>query len=98
MSIAFYAVAIEDFSDTFGLYSTAVRILGSALGITLALLLNSAALLALMLDTRIFIELGDVVVGLVLNGGPDANTFTRTALAAVEAHMLVFLIGKLRGR
>ncbi len=51
-----------------------------------------------MLATRIFIELGDVVVGLMLNGGPDANTLTLTTLAAVEAYMLVFLIGKLRGQ
>ena len=94
----FPGVAIEDFSDKFGLYSTSVRILGSVLGIVIALLLNSAALLALMLATRIFIELGDVVVGLMLNGGPDANTLSLTALAAVEAYMLVFLIGKLRGQ
>lgn len=93
----FPGVTIESFSEKFGLYSTGVRILGSVLGILVALLVNSAALLALMLVTRIFIELGDVGVGLILNGGPDANTFTLSALAAAETYMLVHLLGVLRG-
>lgn len=92
----FPGVTVETFSEKFGLYSTGVRILGSVIGILAALLLNSAALLAIMLFTRIFIELGDVVVGLVLNGGPDANTFTLLALASAEVYMLVYLIGHLR--
>ncbi len=91
----FPGVTVETFSEKFGLYSTGVRILGSVVGILVALLLNSAALLALMLLTRIFIELGDVVVGLVLNGGPDANTVTLLALAAVELYMLLFLVRRL---
>lgn len=92
----FPGVSVESFSERFGLYSTGVRILGSVLGILVALLLNNAALLALMLLTRIFIELGDVVVGLVLNSGPDTNTFTLTALAAVELYMCLFLIARIR--
>ena len=92
----FPGVTVETFSERFGLYSTGVRILGSVVGIVIALALNSAALLALMLATRIFIELGDVLVGLVLNGGPDANTVTLTVLAAVELYMLVFLLGRIR--
>jgi hypothetical protein len=75
-----------------GLYSTGVRILGSVLGIVLALVLNSSALLALMLATRVFIELGDVIVGLVINNGvPDTNTATLTILAAVEIFFIVLL-------
>jgi len=92
----FPGVTVETFSERFGLYSTAVRILGSVLGILVALLLNSAALLALMLLTRIFIELGDVATGLVLNGGPDANTLTLGLLAAAELYMLLFLITRFR--
>jgi len=65
----FPGVAVESFSEKFGLYSTGVRILGSVAGIVVALVLNSAALLALMLLARIFIELGDVAVGLTLNRG-----------------------------
>jgi hypothetical protein len=92
----FPGVTVESFSERFGLYSTGVRILGSVLGILVALVLNSAALLAVMLATRVFIELGDVVVGLVLNGVPDTNTFTLIVLAAVELYMLVFLVGRIR--
>lgn len=93
----FPGVSASTYPEKFGLYSTGVRILGSVLGIALALLLNSPALLALMLATRIFIELGDVGVGLVLNNGsPDANTFILTALAAVEAFVLASLIRHIR--
>lgn len=89
----FTGVSLENYSAQFGLYSTGVRILGSVLGIVIALILNSAALLALMLATRVFIELGDVVVGLVVNqGSPDANTFTLIALAVVELYFLTMLV------
>lgn len=90
---AFFAgVTAETFAEKFGLYSTSVRILGSVLGLLIALALNNAALMALMLASRLFIELGDVGVGLILNGGPDANTATLTVLAAAELYMLIFLL------
>jgi hypothetical protein len=89
----FAGVTISTFSEAFGLYSTGVRILGSVLGIVIALALNSAALLALMLATRIFIELGDVITGLVVNhGSPDTNTVTLLVLAALEVFFLVRLV------
>ncbi len=84
----FPGVVIETFSEKFGLYSTSVRILGSVAGIIIALALNSAILLALMLATRVFIELGDVIVGLALNRAPDTNTVTLSALAAVEIYFI----------
>ncbi len=88
----FPGVTINTYSEQFGLYSTGVRILGSVLGILIALMLDSAALLALMLVTRVFIELGDVAVGLIINNGStDANTFTLAALAAVEFFFIVKL-------
>ncbi len=89
----FPGVTISTFSEEFGLYSTGVRVLGSVLGIVIALVLNSAALLALMLATRIFIELGDVVTGLVVNNGsPDTNTLTLLILALIELYFLIKLI------
>jgi hypothetical protein len=88
----FPGVAISTYSEQFGLYSTGVRILGSVAGIVIALALNSAALLALMLVTRIFIEMGDVVVGLVINGAADSNTLTLSALAAVEVYFVSLLL------
>ncbi len=88
----FPGVSVSSYSEQFGLYSTGVRILGSVLGIAVALILNSAALLAIMLLTRIFIELGDVTSGLVINNGAtDANTFILSALAVVEAYFLLKL-------
>lgn len=92
----FPGVSITGYSEKFGLYSTGVRILGSVLGIAIALLLNSAALLALMLATRIFIEIGDVIVGLIINGAPDTNTFTLTALAAIEVLFVLLLLRALK--
>ena len=92
----FPGVSVQTFAEKFGLYSTSVRIVGSVLGIVIALLLNRTVLLALMLATRIFIELGDVAVGLLLNGAPDANTYTLTALACVEMYMLMFLVRHMR--
>jgi hypothetical protein len=89
----FSGVDLATFSAQFGLYSTGVRILGSLLGIIIALMLNSAALLALMLATRIFTELGDVMVGLVVNdGSPDSNTVTLLILAAVEVYFATRLL------
>ena len=89
----FPGVSISSYSEQFGLYSTGVRILGAVVGILIALALNSAALLALMLATRIFIEVGDVFVGLLINHGvPDTNTFTLLGLAALELYFLVKLL------
>jgi hypothetical protein len=47
----------------------------------------------LMLVTRVVIELGDVIVGLVIHGGTtDANTFFLIFLAAVEVFFVVKLV------
>ena len=92
----FPGVNISTHSEKFGLYSTGVRILGSVIGLVIALALNSAALLALMLATRVCIELGDVIVGLVINGAPDGNTATLTVLAAVEVYFVFQLLRALK--
>lgn len=92
----FPGVTVQTFAERFGLYSTSVRIVGSVLGIVIALVLNRAALLALMLATRVFIEMGDVVVGLWLNGAADANTYTLTMLACSELFVLGVLVRHVR--
>ena len=93
----FPGVTIGTYSEQFGLYSTGVRILAAVLGIIIALYLNSAALLAVMLVMRVFVELGDVMVGLVVNqGSPDTNTVTLLILAAVEIFMIALLFKVLR--
>jgi hypothetical protein len=92
-ALAFPGIEIRTVSEHFGLYSTGVRVIGSVIGILIALLLDSAALLAIMLVTRVFIELGDIIVGLVIRGGAaDANTFALTVLAALEVFFLVKLV------
>ncbi len=91
--LAFPGISISTISEQFGLYSTGVRIMGSVLGIVIALYFNSAALLALMLATRVFIELGDVAVGLVIHGGAaDSNTLTLGLLAAIEIFFVILLV------
>lgn len=97
---AFPGVGIASYSEQFGLYSTGVRIVAAVLGLIIALSLNSAALLALMLATRVVTESGDVVVGLVINHGvPDANTWSLSALALVEVYFTMKLVRVLfRGR
>ena len=90
-------MSIGTYSEQFGLYSTGVRIPAAVLGIIIALYFNSAALLAVMLVMRVFVEIGDVIVGLVLNQGtPDTNTFTLLALAAVEIIMIALLMKTLK--
>lgn len=88
----FPGVAIQTYSEKFGLYSTGARVLGSVAGLAIALWLDSAALLALMLATRILIEMGDILVGLILNQGPDANTYALAVTAGIETVFLIILL------
>lgn len=88
----FPGVVIETYSEKFGLYSTGARVLGSVAGLAIALWLDSAALLALMLATRILIEIGDILVGLILNQAPDANTYALAVTAGIETIFLIILL------
>lgn len=87
-TLSFPGIAADGVSAKFGLYSTSVRVLGSVLGILIALIVNNRHFLALMLATRAFIELGDVLVGFNIYGEPNANTFILSALAAVELYFV----------
>ena len=94
--LAFPGIEIKTVSEQFGLYSTGVRVIGSVVGILLALVLDCAVMLIIMLATRVVIELGDVIVGLVIHGGAvDANTFSLTVLAAIEVFFMVKLVKSL---
>ena len=66
-----------------GFASTGVRILGSVLALIISVWVNDARWLFITLVSGIFIELGDTVVGLLLDG-PTANTAALLGLAAVE--------------
>lgn len=67
-----------------------MRVLGSLGGI------RTALLLAPMLFTGIFIQLGDRVVGLVLNSPLDVNSATLFGLAGVKLYRLLLLVRRLR--
>lgn len=82
-SISFPNANLETYSAKMGFASTGVRILGSVLALFISVLANNPRWLFITLISRIFIELGDVVVGLNLDG-VTANTFSLTVLAGLE--------------
>ena len=82
-SLSFPAANLETYSAKMGFASTGVRILGSVLALVISLLTNNARWLFITLVSRIFIELGDVVVGFNLDG-ITANTYALLVLATLE--------------
>lgn len=82
-SISFPNASLDGYSATMGFASTGVRILGSVLALLISVWANDARWLFITLISRIFIELGDTVVGLLLDG-PTANTGALLGLAAFE--------------
>lgn len=82
-AISFPNASLDTYSAKMGFASTGVRILGSVLALLISVLANNPCWLFITLISRIFIELGDVVVGLILDG-VTANTFSLTVLAGLE--------------
>lgn len=82
-SISFPNANLDTYSAKMGFASTGVRILGSVLALFISVLANNPRWLFITLISRIFIELGDVVVGLLLDG-VTANTGALCVLAAAE--------------
>lgn len=81
--LSFPGARISDYSSQLGFYSTGVRVIGSVVGLLVAVLLNSPRLLALMLVTRLVIEVGDILVG-VATGGTVTNTVMISTIALLE--------------
>lgn len=81
--ISFPQATLETYSAKMGFASTGVRILGSVLALIISVVANNPRWLFITLISRIFIELGDVVVGLVLDG-PTVNTASLIILASLE--------------
>jgi hypothetical protein len=81
--ISFPNANLDSYSAKMGFASTGIRILGSVLALLVSVIANNPRWLFITLISRIFIELGDVVVGIILDG-PTANTFALTVLAAIE--------------
>ncbi len=81
--LAFPGAQITDYSSRLGFMSTGVRVLGSVVGLIVALALNSPRMLLLMLITRLVIEVGDILVGFA-TGGTTTNTIMISAIALCE--------------
>ncbi len=82
-TLSFPNANLDTYSAKMGFASTGVRILGSVLALLISVIANNPRWLFITLISRIFIELGDVVVGLVLDGA-TANTFALIVLALLE--------------
>ena len=82
-NISFPNANLETYSAKLGFESTGVRILGSVLALLISVIYSKPHWLFITLISRIFIELGDVVVGLTLDG-VTANTFALIVLASAE--------------
>ena len=81
--ISFPNANLDTYSAKMGFASTGVRILGSVLALIISVVTNNPRWLFITLISRIFIELGDVVVGLQLDG-PTVNTISLLVLASAE--------------
>ncbi len=81
--ISFPNANLDSYSAKMGFASTGVRILGSVLALLISVLANNPRWLFITLISRVFIELGDVVVGLKFDG-VTANTFSLAVLAGLE--------------
>jgi hypothetical protein len=82
-SLSFPNANLDTYSAKIGFESAGVRIMGSLLALFISLLANNPRWLFITLISRISIELGDVVVGLV-NDGVTANTIGLIILASIE--------------
>ena len=93
--LTFPGAQITDYSSKLGFMSTGVRVVGSVVGLMVALALNSPRLLLLMLVTRIVIELGDILVGSV-TGGTTSNTIMIGVIATLELFAVLKLLQVIR--
>jgi hypothetical protein len=82
-SISFPNANLNSYSAKIGFESTGVRILGSVLAILISLINNKPHWLFITLISRIFIELGDIIVGLI-HDGVNSNTFALILLIILE--------------
>lgn len=89
-SISFPNANLDTYSAKMGFASTGVRILGSVLALLISVLANNPRWLFITLVSRVFIELGDAVIGLLLDGA-TANTGALLVLAGAEIWAVVRL-------
>lgn len=90
-NISFPNANLDTYSAKLGFESTGVRILGSVLALLISVTFNNPKWLFITLISRVFIELGDVIVGFNLDGF-TANTIALLALASAEIWAVLKLL------
>lgn len=82
-SISFPHANLQEYSAKMGFGSAGVRILGSVIALLISVIFNNPKWLFITLVSRIFIELGDAVLGLILDGF-NPNIIALLVLASAE--------------
>jgi hypothetical protein len=88
--LSFPGAKITDYSSQLGFASTGVRVLGSVAALLISVILNKPQWLLITLISRLVIELGDIVVGIV-----TAGTLTNNVMIGIIALLELWAIGQL---
>lgn len=91
--LAFPGAKITDYSSQFGFASTGVRVLGSVAALLISVVYNKPQWLLITLISRLVIEVGDIVVG-VVTGGTMINNIMIGVIASLEL-WAIFKLAKL---
>ncbi len=89
--LSFPGAKITDYSSQFAFASTGVRVLGSVAALLISVIYNKPQWLLITLISRVFIELGDIVVGLA-TGGTMVNNVMIGIIAALEIWAILVLL------
>ncbi len=89
--LSFPGARITDYSSQLGFASTGVRVLGSVAALLISLIFNKPQWLLITLVSRLFIEVGDILVGLAI-GGTLINTVMIGMLAMLELWAVLRLL------
>lgn len=81
--LTFPGTAITDYSSQFGFWSAGVRVFGWVFALIVCLLLNNPRFLLITMFSRVFVELGDVILWLSL-GWEIKNAIPLIVLAIFE--------------
>lgn len=81
--ISFPNASLDTYSAKMGFASTGVRIIGGVLILLVSLLANKPSWLLATLLGRVFVEIGDLILGLILDGFTP-NVIALIVLASLE--------------
>ena len=81
--LSFPGARITDYSSQLGFASTGVRVLGSVAALLISVIYNKPQWLLITLVSRLVIEVGDILVGLLI-GGTLTNTIMISLIAIME--------------